>query len=77
MNFNLLYSIITNLDYGKRRKTWGSFQVTRDEEKFKTKIIEVNPGGRLSKQYHQHRAETWVIAEGVAVFGEYEKFKIW
>ena len=51
----------------KEERPWGSFQVTRDEEKFKTKIIEVNPGGRLSKQYHQHRAETWVIAEGVAL----------
>lgn len=48
-------------------RPWGLFQVTRDEEKFKSKIIEVNPGGRLSKQYHHHRNETWVIAEGIAL----------
>lgn len=48
-------------------RPWGSFQVIRDEVDFKAKVLEVNPGGRLSKQYHFHRDETWVVASGVAL----------
>jgi mannose-6-phosphate isomerase len=52
---------------GRETRPWGSFQVIRDEENFKAKILEINPGGRLSKQYHFHREETWVIASGIAL----------
>ena len=31
---------------------------------FKLKIIEVNPGQRLSYQYHNKRSEVWTIVEG-------------
>ena len=30
------------------------------------KQIFVKPGGKLSMQYHNHRAEHWVVVEGIA-----------
>ena len=34
---------------------------------YKLKRIEVDPGGRLSYQYHKKRSETWTIVEGEAL----------
>jgi mannose-6-phosphate isomerase-like protein (cupin superfamily) len=53
--------------YAREERPWGSFEIIRDEETFKAKVLEVLPGKRLSKQYHNHRHETWVIAEGRAL----------
>lgn len=47
-------------------RPWGRFEVLRDEEKFKTKKITLNPGQRLSYQSHNHRAEHWIVIEGTA-----------
>jgi mannose-6-phosphate isomerase-like protein (cupin superfamily) len=33
---------------------------------YKVKRIEVHPGGRLSYQTHQHRAEHWSVVQGTA-----------
>lgn len=49
----------------KEERPWGVFYVLHDEAEYKLKRIEVNPRSRLSYQYHNKRAETWVI-----VFGE-------
>ena len=46
-------------------RPWGRFFVLHDEPKYKWKRIEVDPGGRLSYQYHQNRAEAWTIVEGI------------
>ena len=35
-----------------------------DAPTHKVKRISVNPGGRLSLQYHHHRAEVWTIISG-------------
>ena len=45
---------------------WGEYLVLQDESTHKVKMITVNPGGRLSYQYHHHRSETWVIVKGNA-----------
>jgi len=45
-------------------RPWGEFEVLRDTDRFKSKIIRVRPGQRLSYQSHRHRAEHWVIVEG-------------
>ena len=37
-----------------------------DKPGFKIKRIEVNPGGRLSLQSHEHRSEHWIVVSGVA-----------
>ena len=36
----------------------------RDTDEFKSKVIDVDPGQRLSYQSHQHRAEHWIIVRG-------------
>ena len=46
-------------------RPWGRFYVIHDEPSYKLKRVEVDPGGRLSYQYHHKRSEVWTIAEGV------------
>ena len=46
-------------------RPWGRFFVLHDEPTYKLKRIEVDPGGRLSYQYHHKRSEAWTIVEGV------------
>jgi mannose-6-phosphate isomerase len=45
-------------------RPWGRFFVLHDEPTYKLKRIEVDPGGRLSYQYHHKRSEAWTIVEG-------------
>lgn len=47
-------------------RPWGSFKTLRIGERFQVKQITVKPGGALSLQYHQRRAEHWVIVSGRA-----------
>ena len=47
------------------KRPWGSFLVIHDEPTYKLKRIEVNPGGRLSYQYHYKRSEAWTIVYGI------------
>ena len=48
-------------------RPWGKFFVVHDEPEYKLKRIEVNPGGRLSYQYHQKRSEAWTIVDGIGI----------
>lgn len=48
-------------------RPWGSYYVLEDAETHKVKRIEVNIDGRLSYQYHKHRAEVWTIIQGKAI----------
>ena len=48
-------------------RPWGRFFVLHDEPTYKLKRIEVDPGGRLSYQYHHKRSEAWTIVEGTGV----------
>ena len=63
----------------KEERPWGLYYVLHNESTYKIKRIEVNPGGRLSYQYHNNRSETWTIVDGVAtitlngVTNDYEK----
>lgn len=52
------------LEIGNR--PWGKYYVLADEPHYKLKRIEVQPGKRLSYQYHHHRQEFWTIVEGSA-----------
>ena len=45
-------------------RPWGRFFVLHDEPKYKIKRIEVDPGRRLSYQYHHKRSEAWTIIQG-------------
>jgi mannose-1-phosphate guanylyltransferase/mannose-1-phosphate guanylyltransferase/mannose-6-phosphate isomerase len=45
-------------------RPWGRFEILRDTDDFKSKVIVVEPGQRLSYQSHRHREEHWVIVSG-------------
>jgi len=59
-------------DAGRREATehsfeirpWGDFEVLRDTDRFKSKILRVTPGHRLSYQSHRHRSEHWIVVRG-------------
>lgn len=51
------------MKYDKR--PWGEYWILEDAATHKVKRIKVNPGQRLSLQYHHHRAEVWTIVEGI------------
>jgi mannose-1-phosphate guanylyltransferase/mannose-6-phosphate isomerase len=49
-------------------KPWGRFEQYTHNLTSTVKIITVAPGGRLSRQYHHHRDEMWVVLdEGIEV----------
>ena len=48
----------------KETRPWGKFFVIEENENYKIKRIEVEPGHRLSYQYHTRRSETWIIIMG-------------
>ena len=45
---------------------WGSHDTIVDSPEYKLKQLFVNPGAKLSLQYHHHRSEHWVVVEGIA-----------
>jgi mannose-6-phosphate isomerase-like protein (cupin superfamily) len=47
-------------------RPWGEFYGWDSGEAWYLKTLMVSPGKRLSLQYHNHRAERWVLVEGEA-----------
>ena len=47
-------------------RPWGFYQTVHDGDRFQVKRITVNAGASLSLQRHHHRAEHWVVVNGVA-----------
>lgn len=47
-------------------RPWGRWEVLAVGDCYTVKRITVKPKSRLSYQYHHHREEHWVIAEGRA-----------
>lgn len=47
-------------------RPWGSYTVLEEGLRYKVKRVTVNPGGRLSLQYHHRRSEHWVVTAGTA-----------
>jgi len=47
-------------------RPWGSYETIDAGYRFQVKRIVVKPGGCLSLQMHHHRAEHWVVVQGVA-----------
>lgn len=47
-------------------RPWGHYTVLEESAHYKIKRIVVHPGAALSLQYHQHRAEHWVVIAGKA-----------
>ena len=46
-------------------RPWGKFEVLLDASDVKVKRITVNPGQRLSYQYHMKRKEIWTVVSGM------------
>jgi mannose-6-phosphate isomerase-like protein (cupin superfamily) len=46
-------------------KPWGQEEIWADCDSYLGKIITVNPGCRLSRQYHAHKEETIRVLSGV------------
>jgi mannose-1-phosphate guanylyltransferase/mannose-6-phosphate isomerase len=47
-------------------RPWGDYQSLDSGARYQVKRIVVKRGGRLSLQYHNHRAEHWVVVRGTA-----------
>ncbi len=45
-------------------RPWGRWTVLDAGAGFTVKKIEIEPGHRLSLQYHHHRSEHWLVIEG-------------
>lgn len=45
-------------------RPWGTYQTLAQEDNFQTKILTVNPQGRLSLQKHFKRSEHWIVVAG-------------
>jgi mannose-1-phosphate guanylyltransferase/mannose-6-phosphate isomerase len=52
--------------HARVHRPWGNYQSLDQGERFQVKRIVVKPGGRLSLQKHNHRAEHWVVVRGMA-----------
>jgi mannose-1-phosphate guanylyltransferase/mannose-6-phosphate isomerase len=48
------------------RRPWGSYRSLGRGDGWQVKRIAVRPGAKLSLQKHAQRAETWVVASGIA-----------
>ena len=55
-----------HLNHPKVFRPWGSFESIDKGDRYQVKQIVVKPGEQLSLQMHHHRAEHWVVVEGVA-----------
>ena len=50
----------------KNERPWGYYRVLHEVPGMKVKELTVDPGKSLSMQKHQHRAEFWIVSEGIA-----------
>jgi mannose-1-phosphate guanylyltransferase/mannose-6-phosphate isomerase len=64
-SLNLQQPEITT-SYPKVRRPWGTYESVGQGLKHQIKHIVVEPGGKLSLQSHEHRAEHWVVVAGQA-----------
>jgi mannose-6-phosphate isomerase len=46
------------------QRPWGTYQTLAIAPGYQVKIINVQPGGRLSLQKHAQRSEHWVVVHG-------------
>ncbi len=47
-------------------RPWGHYERVDGGDGFQVKRLTIRPGGQLSLQMHQHRAEHWVVVRGTA-----------
>ena len=49
-------------------RPWGFFEVIKEADHFKSKLLTLEPGGQLSYQSHNHREEHWIVVAGTGLF---------
>ncbi len=54
------------LSHSLVHRPWGWYQSLGVGPAFQVKLIQLNPGARISLQRHRHRAEHWVVVSGNA-----------
>jgi len=54
------------LAHNVTHRPWGSYELIKSGPRFKVKLLRVKPGAALSLQYHNRRAEHWVVVGGEA-----------
>jgi mannose-1-phosphate guanylyltransferase/mannose-6-phosphate isomerase len=54
------------LNHKKEYRPWGSYEGIAASNRFKVKIVKINPGALISLQKHSQRAEHWIVAKGTA-----------
>ncbi len=52
-------------DHPFEYRPWGYYEILKDTEHFKSKVIRVAPHSQISYQSHNQREEHWVITRGV------------
>ena len=56
------------MNYTEREeRPWGRYFTLQVDPNYKLKRIEVEPGQRLSYQYHKSRSEAWTVVSGSAI----------
>ena len=50
----------------KVHRPWGSYDILDGGEGFQVKRLTISPGAAVSFQYHNHRAEHWIVVSGTA-----------
>tara|TARA_B100000686_G_C16658733_1_gene899674 strand:+ start:420 stop:773 length:354 start_codon:yes stop_codon:yes gene_type:complete len=45
-------------------RPWGNYKTVDSGKGYQIKILTINPKSSLSLQYHDHRAEHWVVISG-------------
>lgn len=51
-------------DHVFEERPWGKYEILKDTEAFKSKVIHVNPKQQISYQSHAKREEHWLITQG-------------
>ena len=60
------YAPDLHLSHSVVYRPWGWYQSLGVGPAFQVKLIQLNPGAKISLQRHQHRAEHWVVVSGNA-----------
>ena len=47
-------------------RPWGFYRQLEDGPRFRTKLLSLRPGAKISLQLHHHRSEHWIVVSGMA-----------
>jgi len=65
------------IEHTKVNRPWGWFETLEEENNFKVKRIQIDPGKSISLQLHHQRSEHWVVVKGEAtIIKDCEEFNL-